>query len=109
MLTLAVAILASAGASWKLRSSGKWTRTRSARSIVTFGILLVAVLSCNTRWTAFLETIQYAVLIAPSPHTWRMVADTVPSPAMLFGWLFVLYMGFISYYTLQSIRSIERQ
>lgn len=108
LITLAVAILASAGASWKLRSSGRWVRTRSARSIAAFGILLGAILGFNTR-KGFAEAFVWFFLTQPSMSSWRAVERTVTNPSMLIAWLLLLYVGFISYYTLQSIRSIERQ
>ena len=108
LITLAIAILASVGASWKLRSSGRWVRTRSARSIAVFGILLGVILGLNTR-KGFAEAFVWFFLTQPSTGSWRAVVKTVANPSMLLGSLLVLYAGFISYYTLQSIRSIERQ
>lgn len=108
LITLAIAVLSSAGASWKLRSSGRWIRTRTARSIATFGILLAAILGFNTR-SGFTEAFVWFFLTQPSTSTWRAVEKTVPNPSMLFASLLLLYLGFISYYTLQSIRSLERQ
>lgn len=108
-VTLAVAVLGSAGASWMLRSTGQWIRTRSARSMVTFGILLVAILILNTRWLKFVENLVWWMFTQPSPQTWHGVVRTVNNPVMLAGSLLLLYFGFISYYTLQSIRSLERQ
>jgi hypothetical protein len=108
LLTLAVAILASAGASWKLRSTGRWVRTRSARSLAVFGILLVAIVRLNTRSGPGGESVLLA-WIEPSPLWWHALAKTVPNPAILFSCLLLLYAGFLSYYALQSIRSLERQ
>lgn len=108
-ITLAIAVLGSAGASWMLRATSRWMRTRSARAIATFGIVFVVILIFNTRWAQFAEATTWLIVVQPSAGAWRDLKATVTNPPMLMALLLLLYVGYISYFMLQSVRSIERQ
>lgn len=107
-VVLAVAVLAAAGSSWKGRAGGRWGRTRTARTAALFGILLAIVLSATTRWDAFRDAL-LAYFTEPSPRRWSLVAAEVMNPPLLALLLVLLYGGFITFFALSSIRSLERQ
>lgn len=106
-VVLAAIIFGSAAASWKLRSRGKWMRTRTPRSLALFFILLHGVLMLTTRWTRFLDAF-FNALVQPTTSSWTHVRAAVVNLPMLIGSLAVLYFGYILYYTLSSIRAIDR-
>jgi hypothetical protein len=106
-IVLAGIIFGSAAASWKLRSTGKWMRTRTPRSVALFFILLLGVLMLNTRWKAFIEAFPNA-MVQPTTLSWMQVRAAVVNMPMLIGSLAALYFGYILYYTLSSIRAIDR-
>ena len=106
-VVLAAIVFGSAAASWKLRSTGKWMRTRTPRSIALFFILLLVVLMLNTRWKSFVEAVPTA-MFQPTPGSWTHVRAAVVSVPMLIGSLAVLYFGYILYYAVSSIRAIDR-
>lgn len=106
-LVIAVMILGSAGASWKLRSTGRWVRTRSARSIVVFLIVVLIVLMSTTRWTTFRDALAGSIL-DPAPGRWNDVRAAVVNAPLLFALLAILYAGYILYFALSSIRAMRR-
>src|SRR5687768_7902615 len=106
-IVLAAIVFGSAAAAWKLYSSGKWMRTRTPRSIALFFILFLGILMFNTKWKTFLRALETA-LLNPTPSPWNDVRAAVISMPMLVGSLMVLYFGYITYYALSSIRSMEK-
>jgi hypothetical protein len=104
---LAAVILASAGGAWKMRAGHSgWSQTRSVRSAATFVILLWVAVAINTRWEAFRDAFA-AFASFPSAGSWYELMDTVNSPSLLVLSLLLLYAGFISFYFLQTVRSLE--
>lgn len=108
LVTIVMAILASTAASWKYHSTSKWAATQTPRTVMTFLILLLAVLSFTTRWKALRDAVG-VFLLQPSPYWWKPVAAAVPNLPLLVAMLSLLYLGFIAYYTAHSVRSLERR
>ena len=107
LLVLAVAVLSAAGAAWTRRAEGRWERTRTARSVSLFGILLLLILAMNTRWEYFRDAAA-AYFYDPSPTRWGHLSSEVMNPALLIALLAALYIGFFLYYAMNTIRSLER-
>ena len=107
LVVIACTILASAAASWKMRGRGRWSATRTARSAILFGILLVLVVKGNTTSPDFGNAWSYFIG-QPSPLTWDGIATSVSHPIRLAVCLALLYAAFVTYYAVDSIRSIER-
>ena len=107
LVIVAVVVLGSFAASWKLHAPGTGSRTRTIRSVALFLLLLLGIVYVTTRWQAFRDQLWFLITDA-SPYWWKPLAATVVNPPMLFTSLVLLYFGFIGYYTAQSIRSIER-
>jgi hypothetical protein len=100
-------VFGSASGSWKLRGSGPWMRTRSARSATLFFILLLTTVILNTRWERFRDSALNSV-IHPSPRMWAETAAAIDSVPGLVGSVFALYAGYVIYFAVSSIRAIER-
>lgn len=108
LLTLAVLYLTSAAASWKLRGSAKWARSRSIRSLGLFALLLLLIVIFNTRWEAFRDAAAM-VISDPAPQRWEPLAAAIVNAPLLGALVLLLYGGFIAYYALDSIRLMERR
>lgn len=106
-LVLAVMILASAGAAWKFRSTGKWVRTQTARSIALFAIFFVIILMATTRWQTFRDA-AFSLLVQPSPLVWREVSSAIVSAPLMLGLILTLYLAYLVFYFISSIRNQEK-
>ena len=105
-MTLAVAVLVSAGAAGNLHAQSKWQQTQLARSMVTFLVLAVVILRFTTHWQPFAD----AALLSftqPSPMVWNAVPETITSPETLLISMFLLYTAFIAWFALRSVRFLE--
>lgn len=106
-LVLAVLILASAAAAWKFRSAGKWARTQTARSMALFATLLIGIVMATTRWPVFRDE-AFALLVAPSEVQLRSAAGAVMSGPLLVGLVSTLYLAYLAFYFVSSIRNQEK-
>jgi hypothetical protein len=108
LILLALLILASAGAAWKRLMTGPWGRARTAGNVALFGTLVIAAFALTTRWEEFRDAaVQY--LAEPSPLRWSQLSREVMSPELLVMLLVILYVGFIAWFAMQSIRFLERR
>lgn len=105
-VVLLALVLGSAGAAWKLRSTGRWMRTRTARSVALFGVLLIGAVMFTTRWEAFRDA-AFSSVFSPSPRHWAEAAAAMNSPALIVA-LAALYIGYLVFYFVSSIRDEER-
>jgi len=106
--TLAVAVFVSAGAASNLHAVSKWRQTQLARSFVTFIVLAIVILKLTTRGQSSADAAWFS-LVRPSPSTWNALTATINNPAMLFACMALLYAGFLAWYAVQSVRSLERR
>jgi hypothetical protein len=107
-MTLAVIILASAGAAGNLHAQTKWRQTQLARSLVVFIVLAVVVLKVTTRWQQFADAAWFSV-VEPSPNAWSAVGRAITNPPLLLISMFLLYAAFISWFALRSVRFLEQR
>jgi hypothetical protein len=95
-------------ASWLLRgATSRWSRTRAARSAAIFGILLLTILISTTRW----EDLLYGWVTLMSqvdPRAIHTMTEAFDNPALSVLLLTLLYGGFIAFYFLHSVRTMEK-
>jgi hypothetical protein len=106
-MTLAVAVLVSAGTAGNLHAHSKWQQTQLARSMVTFLVLAVVILRFTTHWQSFSD----AALLSftqPSPSAWNAVPAAITSPEMLLAAMSLLYGAFIAWFAMRTVRSLEQ-
>ena len=109
LMIVASVVLASAAASWKLRSeTSRWTHTRMIRNGAVFLIGLLVIVISNTRWEEFRDAFPW-YLREPSARTWSAVTSTIDNPPLLVSWLVLLYAGFMTFYYLQGVRAHEQR
>ena len=107
LILLAFMILGAAGASWKRRVAGPWGRARTVGNVALFATLLILVVAVTTRWGQFWERASYYVS-EPTPLRWMQLSREVMNPPLLTTLLLTLYLGFLAFYAMQSIRFLER-
>ena len=105
---LTLVVLASAGGAWKRRAPRtKWSGTRSARSGILFGFLLLMTVRHTTDWYPFRDSLVQFVK-EPSARVWSAVANAIDSPLLFFTLLALLYTGYLAYYYSSSVRTARR-
>lgn len=103
--TIALLILASAGAAWQRRAPRtKYSASRGLRNATLFAILLLASLFATTRWEAFRDSAFAFLYPRNSMRAWAEVVDSVENPLLLFILLSLLYAGTITYYYVSATR-----
>jgi hypothetical protein len=104
--TLAIIVLAGAGAAWQRRAPRtKYSASRGPRNAILFGIFLLLILRYSTaRWEAFRDALFQFASMRTSMQGWTAVVNAVGSPLLLVTLLSLLYAGYIAYYYMSSTR-----
>ena len=109
-LLMAVALLfASACGSWALRArTTRLSQARTARSIVVFLILMTVALLSTTRGQEFRDAVGSLLFARPTRQQLEVVVAAISNPALLVVAVVSIYLAFIAYYCLDSVRAIDR-
>jgi hypothetical protein len=103
-VTIALLVLASAGAAWQRRAPRtKYAGSRGPRNVFVVAVLVELALLATTR-PPFRHTVLDFFLARPSMRSWSDVLTTIDSPILLFALLSLIYTGTIAYYYLSSTR-----
>lgn len=107
-VTIALVVLASAGAAWKRRAPRtKWSATRGPRSALLFVLILLVSIRQTTQWEVFRDSFVDFVR-QPTPHAWSTVFHAVENPFLLCVLLLSLYYGYLAFYYSSSVRMARR-
>jgi hypothetical protein len=106
LITIAFMILGAAGASWMRQSTGPWGRLRTVGSGALFALLAFLSFAVTTRWENFRDAAA-TFLSQPTPLRWMQMSREVMNPPLLATLLVALYLGFIAFYAIQSIRFLD--
>lgn len=109
-LLIATALLfASACGSWALRAqTTRLSQARTARSIVVFLILMSLAILFTTRGQEFRDAVGSLLFFRPTRQQLEVVVGATSSPFLLVVAVVSIYLAFIAYYCLDSVRTIER-
>ena len=107
VVLVAMVILQAAGAAWRRRLFGAAGSIRSSAVAPLLLILVMGAFALTTRRSAFIDAL-IDWFWEPSPLRWSQLTREVMNPPLLFLLLFIIYMGFIAFFAIQSRRLIEQ-
>lgn len=109
VLTAIALLFASACGSWALRAqTTRLSQARTARSIVVFLILMTVAILSTTRGQEFRDAVGSLLFSRPTRQQLEVVVAAMSSPALLVLAVVSIYLAFIAYYYLDSVRTIDR-
>jgi hypothetical protein len=104
-LTMAMLVLAGAGAAWQRRAPRtKYSGTRGPRNVFVVAMLAILAILVTTRPGAFRDAAAELLYFRASLPAWRRLVEAVESPILLLTLLSLLYAGTILYYYLSATR-----
>lgn len=108
LLIVALLVIGSAGASYKLHTSPvNWGgKSTTGRTGALLGVFFFMILAVTGRLKDLFETAVRA-MVQPTPQGFSQIADAVDDPFLLAILMLLVYGGFLLFYAVRSIRLLQ--